>query len=158
MADVLESSDGDRRLEPAPASTLRPRTLEFLRGQTRNFRLMLVRRTLHGVGTGLPGQYHSIYATALGADPVQLGSLRSVGSAVAAVASLPAGWLIDTHSLKHVFLVGTALMSISGVFFLTAPHGTYLYVAILLMSVGNRVSCTCCTVTCATELTNAQCP
>ena len=85
--------------------TLGHRTFGFVRRQSRNFKAMLVRRPLHGVATNLSGQYNSIYATALGANPVQLGSLRSAGSAIGAIISLPVGWLIDTHSLKKVFLL-----------------------------------------------------
>ena len=87
---------------------------------------------------------------------MQLGSLRSAGSAIGAIISLPVGWLIDTHSLKKVFLLGTALMAVSGVFYFFAPHWTYLYVAVLLLSMGNRITCTSCTVICATELANKE--
>ena len=136
--------------------TLGHRTFGFVRRQSRNFKIMLVRRPLHGVATNLSAQYNSIYATTLGANPVQLGSLRSAGSAIGAIISLPVGWLIDTHSLKKVFLFGTAMMAVSGMFYFSAPHWTYLYVAVLLLSVGNRITCTSCSVTCATELANEE--
>ena len=64
------------------------RTIRFMQRQTHNFRLMLWRRALHGVGTGLSLQYNAIYATLLGADPTQLGTLRSVGNAVGALAAV----------------------------------------------------------------------
>jgi hypothetical protein len=71
------------------------RTVGFARRQTHDFKLMLGRRALHGLAAGLSAQYNSIYATLLGADPVQLGSLQSVGNAIGALAALPAGWFID---------------------------------------------------------------
>jgi MFS family permease len=128
----------------------------FIRRQTHNFKLILLRRVLHSIAMRLSSQYDSVYVTALGADPVQLGSLSSVGNAVGAIASLPAGWLIDAYSLKKVFLVGTVLTGASAALYFIAPHWTYLYAAIILYYVGARVICTSCTVTCAGELTNEE--
>jgi MFS family permease len=130
------------------------RTIQFARRQTHDFKTMLGRRTLHGLASGLTIQYGSIYATGLGASPVQLGSLQSVGNALGALAALPAGWLIDCYSLKNVFLMGTALLTVSGVVYFVAPHWTWLYVAIIVYYVGVRITCTACTVTCAAELPN----
>ena len=89
------------------------RTAGFVQRQPSDFKLMLVRRSIHALAINLSAQYNSIYATALGASPVQLGSLSSAGNAIAALISLPAGWLIDRYSLKKVFLSGTALMAVS---------------------------------------------
>jgi hypothetical protein len=86
---------------------LSQRTIGFTQRQTHAFKLMLGRRALHGVASSLFMQYSSIYATLLGADPVQLGSLQSTGNAIGAVAAIPAGWFIDYYSLKKVFLLST---------------------------------------------------
>ena len=115
---------------------------------------MLARRTLHGLATGLTTQYSSLYATLLGANPVQLGSLQSAGNAVGALAALPAGWFIDYYSLKNVFLLGTALLAASGLLYFAAPDWTWLYAAIIIYYLGSRITCTACTVTCAAALPN----
>ncbi len=132
------------------------RSIRFARRQTHDFKLMLARRSLHGLATGLTAQYSSIYAVRLGASPVQLGSLQSVGNAVGALASLPAGWFIDYYSLKKVFLMGTAMLVVSSLVYFGSPYWTWLYVAIILYYVGSRVTCTACTVTCAAELPNEE--
>jgi MFS family permease len=132
------------------------RSMTFKFRQTHNFKLILMRRVLHSIAMSLSSQYDSLYVTALGADPVQLGSLRSVGNAVGAIASLPAGWLIDAYSLKKMFLVGTTLIGASAALYFIAPHWTYLYAAVILYYVGARVICTSCTVTCAGELANEE--
>lgn len=126
----------------------------FVQRQTREFKLILARRALHGVADGLTMQYNSVYAVLLGADPVQLGSLESLGNAIGALASVPAGWFIDYYSLKKVFLVGTALLVSARLIYFAAPHWAWLYAGIVLYYVGLRVTCTSCTVTCATELSN----
>jgi MFS family permease len=130
------------------------RGLDFAQRQTHDFKLMLGRRTLHGLATGLTTQYSSLYATLLGANAVQLGSLQSVGNAVGALASLPAGWFIDYYSLKNVFLIGTALLAASSLLYFSAPVWTWIYVAIIIYYLGSRITCTACTVTCAGELPN----
>jgi MFS family permease len=135
---------------------LHQRTIGFVRRQTHDFKLMLGRRALHGLASGLTAQYNSIYATLLGADPVQLGSLQSVGNAIGALAALPAGWFIDYYSLKKVFLLGTALLAASRLLYFVAPHWAWLYAAIILFYLGLRITCTACTVTCAGELPNEE--
>jgi len=132
------------------------RSIRFARRQTHDLKLMLARRSLHGLATGLTAQYSSIYAVRLGASPVQLGSLQSVGNAVGALASLPAGWFIDYYSLKKVFLMGTAMLVMSSLVYFGSPYWTWLYVAIILYYVGSHVTCTACTVTCAAELPNEE--
>jgi MFS family permease len=136
------------------------RTIGFVQRQTHDFKLMLLRRALHGVASGLSTQYNSIYATLLGADPVQLGSLQSVGNAIGALAALPAGWFIDhgraSRSLQKVFLLGTAILAASRVLYFVAPHWAWLYAAVILYYLGIRITCTACTVTCAAELPNEE--
>jgi len=132
------------------------RTIHFAQRQTHDFKLMLVRRALHGLATSLTEQYRSLYTVGLGASPVQLGSLQSVGNAVGALASLPAGWFIDYHGLKKVFLLGTVLLVVGSLVYFAAPLWTWLYLAVIIYSVGFRITCTACTVTCAAELPNEE--
>jgi MFS family permease len=133
---------------------LAQRGLDFTQRQTHDFKLMLGRRALHGLAVGLTTQYNSIFATLLGANAVQLGSLQSAGNAVGALAALPAGWFIDYHGLKSVFLIGTAMLAASSLLYFSAPLWTWLYAAIILYYLGSRITCTACTVTCAGELEN----
>jgi MFS family permease len=117
---------------------------------------MLWRRAFHGIATNLSTQYNSIYATYLGASSTQLGSLHSVGNAIGAFVSLPAGWVIDVYSLKNIFLLSTALLAGSSLLYLVAPHWSWLFAAIILYYLGMRTTCTSCTVICARELPNEQ--
>ncbi len=133
---------------------LAARGVHFLQRQSLAFRLMLGRRALHGLATGLSVQYNALYAALLGANPVQVGSLQGAGNAVGALAALPSGWFIDCHSLKSVLLLGTAFLAASQLLYAVAPHWTWLYVGIMLYYLGMRVTCTSCSVICAAELTN----
>ncbi len=83
---------------------------------------MLLRRALHGMATNLIIQYDSIYATLLGANSTQLGSLISAGNAIGALTALPTGWVIDIYSLKGIFLLSTLLLAGSSIIYFIAPH------------------------------------
>jgi len=79
--------------------------LDFIKRQARNFRVLLVRKLGYSLLGRLSNQYNSLYAVALGADKIALGTLNSVGSAVSTVLSLPVGRLADTYSLKKTMLL-----------------------------------------------------
>jgi MFS family permease len=132
------------------------RSFAFIRRQSRNFKTMLVRRALHALGVNLTNQYNSIYAVALGADPVQLGLVLSVGNAVAALVTVPAGWLIDRYSLKKVLLAGTTLLLLSAMCYALTPDWRLLYAGIGCLYMGIRITCTSCTVIGARELANEE--
>ncbi len=136
--------------------SLSQRTIGLARRQTHNFKLMLERRALHGLAINLTTQYNSIYATLLGADSTQLGSLHSVGNAIGALVALPAGWFIDYYSLKGIFLLSTLMLAGSSLLYFVAPHWAWLYAAIILYYLGMRTTCTSCTVICAKELPNEE--
>ena len=132
------------------------RSIAFVRRQPKNFKLMVIRRAAHGLALSLSAQYNSIYAAILGANPVQLGSLESAGNAIGAIIALPAGWFIDRHSLKKIFLFSTGLLVLSSVLYFSASHWSFLYAAIILLRMGIRTTCTCCTVVGAKELPNEE--
>ena len=132
------------------------RALHLLRRQSQQFKLMLWRRAFHGIATNLSIQYNSVYATYLGASPTQLGSLHSVGNAIGAFVSLPAGWVIDVYSLKSIFLLSTALLAGSSLLYFIAPQWSWLFAAIILYYLGMRTTCTSCSVICARELPNEE--
>ena len=76
---------------PAVALEAVRRSAGFIRRQTHNFKVIVVRRAVQAIAMNLSGQYNAIYARSLGANPVQIGSIQSVGTAVGALVSLPAG-------------------------------------------------------------------
>ena len=139
-----------------PLRKIWQRSGDFIRRQTLNFKIMLLRRCLHGLALNLSAQYNSIYAVALGANPVQLGSLLSAGNAIGALISVPSGWLIDRYSLKRVFLAGTALLLLSALCYALAPDWRLLYAGIVFLYTGVRITCTSCTVIGARELISGE--
>ena len=82
------------------------RIKNFLKAQSGNFHVITVRGLFANFAGGLTQNYTSIYAVELGADPVELGSLRSIGDLVNAFLSAPMGWLADRYSLKKLYILG----------------------------------------------------
>jgi MFS family permease len=140
----------------SPLREIWRRSGDFIRRQTPNFKTMLLRRCLHGLALNLSAQYNSIYAVALGANPVQLGSLLSAGNAIGALIAVPSGWLIDRYSLKRVFLTGTVLLLMSALCYALAPDWRLLYAGIVFLYTGVRITCTSCTVIGARELISEE--
>lgn len=83
--------------------------IDFVRRQTRNFRVLLARKLGYNLLGRLSGQYTSLYAVSLGVDMIGLGTLNSVGSAVSTVLSLPVGRLVDRYSLRKMMLFAMIL-------------------------------------------------
>jgi len=81
----------------------------FVKRQGRNFRVLLVRKLGYSLLGRLSHQYTSLYALALGADMIALGTLNSVGSAVSTVLSMPIGRLVDRYSLRKMMLFAMVL-------------------------------------------------
>ncbi len=104
----------------------------FLERQSHNYRMMLVRSGGHNFLYNFTGNYDSIYTTALGADPVTLGSMSSLSSAVNMMTSMPSGWLSDIYSLKRVMGLGMAVYVLMVAMYAFAGDWTWILVAMIL--------------------------
>ncbi|MFO8060290.1 MAG: MFS transporter [Bacillota bacterium] len=130
--------------------------LAFVARQRWNFKIVALRRALGDFATGLTEQYQSIYIVALGADPVQLGSVNSVGSAVGALIAVPLGWMADRYSPRGIFIFGSLLLVFSPLLYAVAPTWQFVIVAMLVHSVAFRFLHTGCQVICAESLKDAD--
>jgi len=108
------------------------RVRDFLERQSHNYRMMLVRSGGHTLFFNFTGNYDSIYTTALGADPVTLGSMRSLSGAVNMLTSMPSGWLSDIYSLKRVMGLGMAVYVLMVAMYAFAQDWTWILVAMIL--------------------------
>ena len=83
----------------------------------------------------LSEQYRQLYARNLGADPVELGLLNSIGSVVSLIVSFPVGWATERFSLKKIILLGLAFAFISVAIRALAGNWWILIPAIIIGSV-----------------------
>ena len=83
----------------------------FWRGQSRNFKVFLIRDVLGTLLGNIGGRYASIYMRNLGASAFDIGMLESAASAVRMILALPGGLLTDrVKRVKGLYLVGRLLM------------------------------------------------
>jgi len=106
---------------------------DFVKRQARNFRVLLVRKLAYSFLGRLSNQYTSLYAVALGADMIALGTLNSVGSAVSTIISLPIGRLADRYSLKKMMLFAMVLEILVPIAFALSGNWVMLVPALALL-------------------------
>jgi len=91
---------------------------------------------LHNWSLSLPAQYDQLYVTALGANPIELGSLTAVGTAVNSIVSGPMGWAADKYGVKKVMTFGLALTIIAAGVYGLSVHWLMLIPAIIITQIG----------------------
>lgn len=83
----------------------------FWEGQSRNYKVFLIRNLISNLLGNIGGQYASIYMTKLGASAVDIGVLDSACSLVRTLLSLPGGILTDrVKQVKRLYIIGRLLM------------------------------------------------
>jgi len=107
------------------------RGLQFYRRQNRNFKALNIRITLGTFLENLTQPYNQVYALELGASPVELGYLSSVGSAFAAAFSLHGGFLADRCGRKKLFVLATAMGLITPLVYFVARSWIWIVPALI---------------------------
>ena len=113
--------------------------LNFLGELDRRFKVMLVAIGLYSWASNLTLKYNQLYATALGADPLELGSLNSIGGVANSIISAPTGWFIDRYGVKKVIILGLALSAIVSAIYGYASNWLMLIPAIILSQISFRM-------------------
>ncbi len=104
----------------------------FLKRQSHNYRILLMRSAAANFFMNLTSSYNSIYITGLGADEVTLGFLGSLSSAINMFISLPSGWISDRYNLKWVTGIGMAIQVIMIALYAFAKDWTWILIAMML--------------------------
>jgi MFS family permease len=110
----------------------------FLNRQTGDYKVLLIRRVVKSIFRRFE-QYNSLYIRALGADPVELGYINSIGSAVSGLSSLPIGQLMDKYSLKKMMLLVMVLELFVPLLFGLASDLWMIIPAMVLMQMSTYV-------------------
>jgi len=126
----------------------------FIGRQKHNYRVAITRSAVNSFLLNLTAQYDAIYTVALGANSVELGSVSSIGSGIAALISAAVGWLVDRHGIKRFYLLGTALLAGVALIYALAPNWQVIIAATILFSVSMRLTGTGCSVICADSVQN----
>ncbi|MEM2057388.1 MAG: MFS transporter [Thermoproteota archaeon] len=110
-----------------------------LKSLDRRFKAVLAAIGVYNGANSLTLNYNQLYAVGLGANPLELGSLNSVGSVISSVVSIPVGWLIDKYGVKRVLAAGLVLCAIVSALYGFATSWLTLLPAIMLMQLGFKL-------------------
>lgn len=132
------------------------RTGRFLQRQENAFKVNLARQAAQNFLTSLTQSYQSIYTAALGATPVQLGLVNSVGGVAGSVISPITGWLADRHGVKRIFTLATPLMALGALVFAVARDWVMVLPAIIIATLALRMMMTACPMVCGSCLQNEE--
>ena len=126
----------------------------FIGRQKHNYRVAVARSATSSFLANLTAQYDSIYAVALGADSVELGTINSIGNGIGALISTPVGWLVDRYGLKRFYLLGVGLLAGGALIYALAPSWQAIIAATILLSISMRLIGMGCSVICADSVRN----
>jgi MFS family permease len=111
----------------------------FFRGIDRRIQVLFVFLGIHLWHRDLPAQYNQLYATSVGANPIELGSLDSAGSIASSLIAIPSGWIADRFCAKKVILMGLAMTVVVSALYSIASNWWMLIPAIILYGVYQRL-------------------
>lgn len=112
--------------------------IKFVKGLDQRYKVVVGAFAVNSWVRGLPMQYQQLYTTALGANPVELGTLSSIGSAVSAVFSAPMGWFVDKYGVKKIMTMALALSAAVAGIYGFAVNWWMLIPAIILAQIAIR--------------------
>lgn len=105
---------------------------KFLKELDRRVKVTIAGAGIHNWSQSLIKQYNPLYARALGANPVELGLLNSIGSAARSIVGVPLGWAAEKYSIKKVMVLGLACTFIVATIYALAGNWWILIPAIIL--------------------------
>ncbi len=108
----------------------------FFKELDRRIKVLYTFIGVHLTHQQLTQQYTQLYATALGANPVELGTLNSLRSVMNAIIATPSGLLADRYGPKRVILLGLAFVVAIAANYSVAGNWVILVPALLLAGLG----------------------
>ena len=132
------------------------RGTDFIKRQKRPFKVNMIRASANTFLQQLTTQYRSIYILRLGATPLQLGVIDSIGGIAATAISPSTGWLADRCGIRKMFLISTPIMIASSVLFALAFDWTWTIPAVFLAFMALQIFSTACPMVCGNYLKNEE--
>lgn len=113
--------------------------IDFIKGLDRRFKLMVAAMSVHQLAFNLPANYNQLYIVGLGANPVELGFLSSLGGVISSIVSAPIGWMIDRYGVKRMVIYGLLISTLVAMIYYTASDWLMLIPAIMLAELSFRM-------------------
>lgn len=120
--------------------------------QTDNWRTIVIRQVFNRFFNQLTEQYSSIYIRELGASAVELGAVNSASGIGRTLISMPLGYFQDRYSVRKIYLLGVALLTLAPLLYAIAYRWEFIAPAILISGLGMRLGA--CVIICDLSLPN----
>lgn len=130
------------------------RAITFIKRQQRDWKVTVIRTSIHRFFYQMVFPYQSVYTVALGASGTQLGIVNSTGMGVAGLLSPLFGWLIDRIGAKIIYLIGIGMLVISYLTYGVAQGWVIIIAAMIAFQLGHTVSIHSCATICGNSLAN----
>jgi DHA1 family multidrug resistance protein-like MFS transporter len=109
---------------PGIASKIR-RELSFIRG---NVLIIIVTYGINRFVYAMHGPFKSLYFRELGASPLLIGLMSSVGFIILALIRIPGAYIVDKHGRKKIMVIFTYGVAFSFLIFAFAPDWRFLVI------------------------------
>jgi MFS family permease len=130
--------------------------IELLHDQKKIFKINIQRNLLQNFSNSLTQQFQSIYITALGANPLLLGSMYSVSGAINTILSIPIGVIADKIGIKRTLLMTSLVSIIGALLFSVSNNWTLAAIALVLSTVGFNLNYTVCPMICGSAVKSSE--
>lgn len=112
--------------------------VSFWKRQNRIWRIVVLKNVFTRFFDRITADYTNIYVRLLGASPIELGFVNSVSATMAALISIPTGWLQDRYSLTKMLIIGLGVATIVPLFYALASSWLVIIPAIILAQFAMR--------------------
>jgi MFS family permease len=122
------------------------------RRQHLNWRTVVTRQVFNRFFNQLTMQYNNIFIRGLGASPVELGAVNSASGLGSTLISLPLGYFQDRYSVRKIYLLGIAVLTLSPLLYAVAYNWVFVVPAIFISGLCMRLGS--CVIICDLSLPN----
>lgn len=117
-----------------------------------SWRTVVTRQVFNRFFNQMTMQYSNIYIRELGASPLELGTVNSASGLGSTLISLPLGYLQDRYSIRKIYLLGIAVLTLSPLLYAVACSWEFIVPAILISGLCLRLGS--CVIICDLSLPN----
>jgi MFS family permease len=123
----------------------------FMRQQTA-YKSNMARLIVSNFSLSLTQQYQPIYITELGATPMELGYVSSLGGVASTLVTIPLGWLADRYGIKKTLISGLVVAAMGYALFGAANQWQTTALALMISTLAIQGIMTICPMICGHSL------
>ncbi len=130
--------------------------LSFIKRQQTAYKANMVRLIVSNFSASLTQQYQPIYITELGASPIELGYVSSLGGVGSTLITIPMGWLADKYGVKKMLMSGLVLAAIGYTLFGAANQWQTTAIGFMIATLAWQGLMTICPMICGHSLAGSE--